>query len=153
MFVLETLSSIKVADLLQKNLSPERKTPLNVYLQVNTSGEDAKSGLAPLDPSSTSGELLDLALHVITSCPDLRLLGLMTIGSWEASHDVSKPNPDFTALTETKRALERLLNERGHAVELELSMGMSADFVQAVKEGSNSVRVGTRIFGERPKKG
>lgn len=36
--------------------------------------------------------------------------------------------------------------------ELELSMGMSADFVQAIKEGSSSVRVGTRIFGERPKK-
>jgi hypothetical protein len=60
LFLLETLSSIKVADLLQKNLSSERESPLNVYLQVNTSGEDAKSGLPPLDSSSSSGELLDL---------------------------------------------------------------------------------------------
>lgn len=152
LFLLETLSSIKVADLLQKNLSPDRTSPLNVYLQVNTSGEEAKSGLPPLDASSTDGDLLDLALHVIDQCPGLHLLGLMTIGSWGASHDTSKPNPDFSALTTCREALTRLLREKGHKVELELSMGMSADFAQAVKEGSSSVRVGTRIFGERPKK-
>jgi uncharacterized pyridoxal phosphate-containing UPF0001 family protein len=79
----------------------------------------------------------------------------MTIGSWEASHDPSKPNPDFTALKETRKELARLLREAGKELreeDLELSMGMSADFVQAVMEGSSSVRVGTRIFGERPKK-
>lgn len=153
LFLLETLSSIKVADLLQKSISSDRTYPLNVYLQVNTSGEDAKSGLPPLDPSSTEGELLDLAIHVLSECPDLKLLGIMTIGSWDASHDTSKPNPDFTKLTETREHLQRLLKEKGHEVgELELSMGMSADFAQAVKEGSSSVRVGTRIFGERPKK-
>lgn len=154
--MLETLSSIKVADLLQKSLSPDRTSPLNVYLQVNTSGEDAKSGLPPLDASSTaegSNELLDLAVHVIDACPGLKLLGIMTIGAWDASHDTSKPNPDFTRLTETRQHLTRLLKDKGHEVgELELSMGMSADFAQAVKEGSSSVRVGTRIFGERPKK-
>lgn len=77
----------------------------------------------------------------------------MTIGSWEASHDPTKPNPDFTSLKETRQHLRRILKEEGvqHS-DLELSMGMSADFVQAVKEGSSSVRVGTRIFGERPKK-
>jgi pyridoxal phosphate enzyme (YggS family) len=153
LFVLETLSSIKVADLLQKSISSDRTYPLNVYLQVNTSGEDAKSGLSPLEASSKEGELLDLAVHVLTQCPDLKLLGIMTIGSWDASHDTSKPNPDFTKLTETREHLQRLLKEKGHDVgELELSMGMSADFAQAVKEGSSSVRVGTRIFGERPKK-
>lgn len=78
----------------------------------------------------------------------------MTIGSWEASHDPSKPNPDFTSLTETRRHLVRVLQGEGVELkeELELSMGMSADFAQAVREGSSSVRVGTRIFGERPKK-
>jgi pyridoxal phosphate enzyme (YggS family) len=147
LFVLETLSSIKVADLLQKNLSSDREAPLNVYLQVNTSGEEAKSGLAP-----DSDELLELALHVIDQCPGLHLFGLMTIGSWDASHDTSKPNPDFTSLSKTRETLTQKLKDKGHSVERELSMGMSADFAQAVKEGSSSVRVGTRIFGERPKK-
>jgi len=146
LYILETLSSIKVADLLQKSL-PEGKT-LNVYLQVNTSGEDSKAGLAPIKPDST--ELVDLALHVIKGCPGLKLHGLMTIGSLEASKELV-PNPDFTSLTETRRELKRILKDKGHECELELSMGMSADYVQACMEGSNSVRVGTRIFGERYK--
>ena len=149
LFLLETLSSIKVADLLQKSL-PERSTPLNVYIQINTSGEEAKSGLAALDSSSSaSSPLEELALHVLDSCPGLKLLGLMTIGSYDASHDTTKPNPDFTTLKQTR---DELLKRLGRPdLELELSMGMSADFVQAVKEGSNSVRVGTKIFGERKK--
>lgn len=148
--ILETLSSIKVADLLQKSLS-SRTSPLNVYLQVNTSGEDSKAGITPTTQDSTNTELVDLALHVITACPGLKLLGLMTIGSWDASHDTSKPNPDFTCLKDTRSELQNLLKQKGHECELELSMGMSADFAQAVKEGSSSVRVGTRIFGERYK--
>ncbi|ADV23882.1 conserved hypothetical protein [Cryptococcus gattii WM276] len=160
LFILETLSSIKVADLLQKSLPPSRTSKLNVYLQVNTSGEDSKSGLSPL-PSSTadskSTELVDLAVHVIEKCPGLKLLGIMTIGSWDASHDPTKPNPDFECLKRTRAELAKVLAEKGVPAapredELELSMGMSADFVQAIKEGSSSVRVGTRIFGERPKK-
>ncbi|CAD6572321.1 MAG: hypothetical protein TREMPRED_000496 [Tremellales sp. Tagirdzhanova-0007] len=156
--VLETLSSIKVADLLEKSLSSSRTSPLNVYLQVNTSDEESKSGISPLTHSSTASDpLVELAVHVLTSCPRLKLLGLMTIGSWDASHDTSKPNPDFTCLTDTRRELARLLKEKRISgapseEDLELSMGMSADFAQAVKEGSSSVRVGTRIFGERPKK-
>ncbi len=156
--VLETLSSIKVADILQKSLPSSRTSPLNVYLQVNTSGEDAKSGVSPLTSSSTtSDDLVELAVHVLTSCSGLKLLGLMTIGSWDSSRDKSKPNPDFSGLTETRKELVRLLKERNVSgapseEDLELSMGMSADFEQAIKEGSSSVRVGTRIFGERPKK-
>ncbi|WVQ84548.1 YggS family pyridoxal phosphate enzyme [Cryptococcus sp. DSM 104549] len=152
LYVLETLSSKKVADLLQKSLPSTRTSKLNVYLQINTSGEDSKSGLSPSSP-----ELVELAEHVLTQCPGLHLLGLMTIGSWDASHDPSKPNPDFECLKRTRGELATALGEKGvngapKAEELELSMGMSADFVQAVKEGSSSVRVGTRIFGERPKK-
>ncbi|OWZ62118.1 YggS family pyridoxal phosphate enzyme [Cryptococcus neoformans] len=155
LFILETLSSTKVADLLQKSLPPSRQSKLNVYLQVNTSGEDSKSGLSPLPSNST--ELVDLAVHVIEKCPGLKLLGIMTIGSWDASHDPTKPNPDFECLKRTRAELAKALAEKGvqdapKEDELELSMGMSADFVQAIKEGSSSVRVGTRIFGERPKK-
>lgn len=157
LFILETLSSIKVADLLQKSLPPSRPSKLNVYLQVNTSGEDSKSGLSPLPSTAQSTELVDLAVHVIEKCPGLKLLGIMTIGSWDASHDPTKPNPDFECLKRTRAELAKVLADMGvpgapGEDELELSMGMSADFVQAIKEGSSSVRVGTRIFGERPKK-
>ncbi|KAL7424230.1 hypothetical protein Q5752_001816 [Cryptotrichosporon argae] len=158
--VLETLSSIKLAELLQKAMPTDRV--LAVYLQVNTSGEDSKSGLPPLDVDidkqggegqGDGRELVDVALHVLDHCPRLHLAGLMTIGSWDASHDASSPNPDFVRLTHTRDALRRVLEKKGRDVgHLELSMGMSADFAQAVRAGSDSVRVGTRIFGERPKK-
>jgi pyridoxal phosphate enzyme (YggS family) len=151
LFVLETVSSIKVADLLNKARS--NSSPLGIYLQLNTSNEESKSGL-PVPEASD--EALQVATHVLTSCPNLIIRGLMTIGSWDASHDDAKPNPDFDALKKARTALVKALNEKGvqgapkRETDWELSMGMSADFVKAVKEGSGSVRVGTRIFGERP---
>ena len=84
----------------------------------------------------------------------------MTIGAYSASTstDEDQVNPDFDTLKATRKALIKALGDemvqggpKGEE-ELELSMGMSADFVEAVKVGSNGVRVGTRIFGERPKK-
>lgn len=158
-FVLETLASVKLADLLQKALAGSGRV-LDVYLQVNTSGEDAKSGIEPLTASSDeTAPLVALAEHVRSSCPALRVRGLMTIGSWEASHAEGTANPDFAALKETRANLARILAAKGvypsaedGVKSLEISMGMSADFVEAVKDGSNSVRVGTRIFGARPRK-
>lgn len=152
-YVLETLATTKLADVLQRQLSalsPARTEPLRVYLQVNTSGEDAKSGVAPLLAPSTGGEpLVELAQHIRTNCPLLSVAGVMTIGSWDASH-ADGENPDFNALIATRTHLAPVLGVQEKA--LALSMGMSADFAQAVKSGSSSVRVGTRIFGERPKK-
>ena len=143
MFVLETLSTIKLADLLQRNLAGTDRV-LRVYLQVNTSGEDSKSGVEPLTPSSdASSPLAVLALHVAEKCPNLRVAGLMT------SHAAGE-NPDFIALKTNRTLLAKILNVQ--EASLDLSMGMSADFAEAIKEGSSSVRVGTRIFGARPKK-
>ncbi|SCZ90279.1 BZ3500_MvSof-1268-A1-R1_Chr1-3g01889 [Microbotryum saponariae] len=171
--VVETLTSTKAATALSKTrqaLAPPVPEPLAVYLQINTSGEASKSGLAPLSLSSSTdeanktGELIDLAKHVLSECPGLRLEGLMTIGSIDASHQAGEEgqeNPNFTLLRKTRDDL--LLALRGVEGEgakelvegrrkLRLSMGMSDDFVQAIKQGSNNVRVGSRIFGARPPK-
>lgn len=158
--MLETLDSIKKADLIEKSLSSEsspRSDPLNVYIQINTSAEDNKSGVAPLFKSSSDGsskEAVELALHIVRSCPHLRLLGLMTIGSWDASHTKDETNPDFVRLVDTRELLiEELRNaeveteqvgRKGGDWRLELSMGMSSDFPGALQAGSDSVRVGTR---------
>lgn len=162
---LQTLSSKSTATALNKALSTTRTAPLNVLLQVNTSGEATKSGLPPLhadrnnpdaaEPDST--ELLSLATHILTSCPRLRLLGLMTIGSWEASHSNTEVNPDFERLRATGDLLETKLKSSyaeskwGEEGRLLLSMGMSADFEAAIRAGSDVVRVGTTIFGQRAK--
>lgn len=164
LYAIQTLTSKSTATALNKALPTTRTGLLNVLLQVNTSGEASKSGLPPLDadridPDTTepdSTELLSLATHILTSCPRLHLLGLMTIGSWEASHSTSEINPDFERLRATGNLLENELrsshaeNKWGQEGRLLLSMGMSGDFEAAIRAGSDVVRVGTTIFGQRP---
>lgn len=157
--VIQTLTSAATTTALNRLLPDTRTTPLNVMLQVNTSGEDSKSGLSPLQPGSqpSSNELPQLATHVITNCPRLHLLGIMTIGSFESSTDPDKPNPDFERLIATRDELEQHLQQVtpegviwGRGGTLLMSFGMSSDFEAAIKAGSDIIRVGTSIFGERP---
>ncbi|KAI8879678.1 hypothetical protein K501DRAFT_256316 [Backusella circina FSU 941] len=137
LFVVETVDSAKKADALNKAcVAVDRQGPLNVFVQVNTSQEDAKSGV---DPNNTT----DVCKHILESCSQLKLLGLMTIGMF--GRDPSLANPDFECLVKCKSEAEKALGLDG----LELSMGMSADYKEALKEGSTNVRVGTTIFGGR----
>ena len=82
----------------------------------------------------------------------------MTIGAYESSTDDTQPNPDFEALRQTRDALEAILSQKhteakwGKEGRLLMSMGMSSDFEAAIKAGSDIVRVGTSIFGQRSKK-
>ncbi|KAL8380644.1 hypothetical protein RB595_005086 [Gaeumannomyces hyphopodioides] len=121
--------------------------PLNVHVQVNTSGEASKSGCAP-GPDTAA-----LCGAVARDCGNLRLLGLMTIGAIARSRATTPEteNQDFAALVE-QRAL--VAAELGLASEedLELSMGMSDDLDGAIAMGSGEVRVGSTIFGDRPAK-
>lgn len=160
LYTLQTLSSLKSADAINRALPADRESsPLNVLLQVNTSGEDSKSGLPPLTSNEGNSELIDLAKHIIERCPRLHLQGLMTIGSLSESLSDTEVNQDFEALKRTRDILqERLKSDYPNDVKvgsakLVLSMGMSSDFETAIRNGSDIVRVGTGIFGARPKKG
>ncbi|KAF2234353.1 hypothetical protein EV356DRAFT_485367 [Viridothelium virens] len=118
---------------------------LRILVQVNTSGEDSKSGVAPRDAAN-------LIREIRASCPYLRVRGLMTIGAIARSQATTPEteNEDFVALREVQDTVVRELGLE--AKELELSMGMSGDFEGAIALGSDEVRVGTTIFGERPAK-
>jgi pyridoxal phosphate enzyme (YggS family) len=113
---------------------PEPLPPLNVCIQVNVSGEDSKSGVAP-------GGERDLA-RTIAGLPHLRLRGLMAIP--EPTLDAALQRRRFALLRELR---DGLLAE-GHPVDT-LSMGMSDDLEAAIAEGATIVRVGTAIFGRR----
>ena len=175
LYAVQTITSEKAAKGL--NTAIEEGRILNVLLQVNTSGEEAKSGLPPLAASSPAGSrLVELAQYIVTKCDRLRLQGLMTIGSLARSLSTSE-NKDFETLTTSRDALQDLLNASREVMQksvddrfktegrggqrvitwgedgrLLLSMGMSSDFETALKAGSDIIRVGTGIFGERPKK-
>ncbi len=115
---------------------PAGRDPLDVCLQVNVSGEQSKSGVAP-------EALLPLA-EAVRAQPRLRLRGLMAIP--EPSGDISVQRRRFAGL----RLLLQRLNAEGYGLDT-LSMGMSQDLEAAVLEGATIVRVGTAIFGERVK--
>ncbi|KAF5678899.1 family pyridoxal phosphate enzyme [Fusarium heterosporum] len=126
-------------------LSSEPDLPkIGVHVQVNTSGEEAKSGCSPGD------ETVALCREIVETCPSLRLLGLMTIGAIARSKATTAEteNEDFVTLKEQRDLVAKELGLDQES--LELSMGMSEDFEGAVRLGSGEVRVGSTIFGERP---
>jgi PLP dependent protein len=100
-------------------------------IEVKLSGEESKSGAAP--------ENLPQLVHSISESPNLRLAGFMTIPPW--SEDPERSRPYFAHLRE-------IAGEFGIS---ELSMGMSNDLETAIEEGATWVRVGTALFGRRPK--
>ena len=138
--IVETVDNVKLADALDKRWQgKEMERKLKVYAQVNTSGEENKHGCLP-------AQCVELVEHIVKKCASLHLQGLMTIGSFD--HDYSSgPNPDFLALVKCR---EEVCGALGMEVDqLELSMGMSGDFEEAIMCGSTTVRVGSSIFGAR----
>lgn len=113
---------------------PAGLPPLQVCLQVNVSGEQSKSGIAP-------GELRGLA-QTVMSLPALQLRGLMAIPA--ATGDEAQQRAAFRTLRELKDGLADV----APAMDT-LSMGMSGDLEAAIAEGSTMIRIGTAIFGPR----
>lgn len=150
LFLVSSVDTIKKANQLEagRALLSSTPEPLNIHVQVNTSSEDSKSGVAP------GAATTELCKHILTSCPHLHLLGLMTIGAIARSKATGEgeENEDFQCLKEERDRLEKELGLEGDK-KLELSMGMSEDFEGAIKVGSGEVRVGSTIFGTRPPKG
>ncbi|URD90368.1 Alanine racemase, N-terminal domain, partial [Musa troglodytarum] len=112
------------------------RKPLKVLVQVNTSGEESKFGV---DPSGC----VNLVRHVKLGCPNLIFSGLMTIGML----DYSSTPENFKTLSNCRAEVCKELEIPEE--QCELSMGMSADFEQAIEMGSTNVRIGSTIFGER----
>ncbi|KAL3740787.1 hypothetical protein ACJRO7_021981 [Eucalyptus globulus] len=135
------LWNFQIANRLDSFVASAGRNPLKVFIQVNTSGEESKSGV---EPSSC----VELAKHVSQNCSNLEFCGLMTIG-----------NLDYTSTPENFKTLASCRSEVCKALGIpeekcELSMGMSGDFEQAIEMGSTNVRIGSIIFGSReyPKK-
>jgi PLP dependent protein len=111
---------------------------INALVEVNTSGEEAKTGCAP-------GKCLDLCGRVLSS-KALSFRGLMTIGPLEGGEQ--QVRDAFRSLRKLGEECQRLYQGRLDG-RFELSMGMSGDFEWAIEEGSTMVRIGTAILGER----
>jgi pyridoxal phosphate enzyme (YggS family) len=124
--VIETVDSAKLARRLD---GMGRK--IEVMLEVKLSGEESKEGAGP--------EELPNLIEAIRACPNLSLTGLMTMPPWDDDPEITRPYFRRLAALAREHGLEKL------------SMGMSHDLEAAIEEGATLVRVGTALFGARPK--
>jgi PLP dependent protein len=136
----DSVDSLRLAERLNQAAAQMNKV-LPVLIEINVGGESSKSGI-PLDSPD-----LDELLRGAAQLEHLEVRGLMAV-------------PPLTENPEGARPYFRLLRDRRDSIALRklprirmdvLSLGMSHDFEIAIEEGSTSVRVGTAIFGERPK--
>jgi len=135
---IETIATAELAAKLSLRCL-ERPAPIDVMVQVNTSGEPTKAGCSP-------AQAFDLAARV-GQLPGLRLVGFMTVGL--NSPDAAAVLASYVALAEIRRAV-LASGEAGTDQAGELSMGMSADLELAIRAGATIVRLGTAVFGARP---
>jgi pyridoxal phosphate enzyme (YggS family) len=130
-----SVSREKILRALEK-YAASSQTPLEILLEVHTSGEEAKSGVESMDELQALGELA-------MASPHLQLTGLMTMAPWVKDESVLRPC--FIQLREWR---DQLAQKLGTVLPV-LSMGMSNDYEIAIEEGANLVRIGTALFGKR----
>jgi len=137
----ETVDSEKLASTLSKAVEQNNRDSLSIFIQVNTSGEEQKSGVSPKEAVELSKIIF---FNQNQKYSKLILKGLMTIGKLEGD-----TTHDFQKLVDCRREVAAALGIDPSS--LELSMGMSHDYPLAIEMGSTNVRIGSTIFGPRIK--
>jgi pyridoxal phosphate enzyme (YggS family) len=130
-----SVDRLKIAQRLSEQ-RPDGLPPLNICVQVNIDDETTKSGVSLAE--------LPALVAAISPLPQLRLRGLMAIPA--ATNNPAQQRAAFAKLRSARDAL----NAQGYELDC-LSMGMSGDMEAAIAEGATFVRVGTDIFGARPR--
>lgn len=133
---IQSVDRISLAEKLHQRLQLENKS-MDIFIQVNTSGEESKFGAHPDDIISLIREIAQLNT--------LKIKGLMTIGLFSA--ETEKVRRCFRLLKDIQQQIISL--DIPNVEMTELSMGMSNDLETAIEEGATIVRVGTAVFGQR----
>jgi pyridoxal phosphate enzyme (YggS family) len=136
---IDTVDSLRLAERLDR-AATSLSQRLPVLIEIKLSPEESKHGLAPDSPE------LQLLLEKLPDLSHLAPRGLMTMPPW--SEDPEQARPYFRRLRELR---DTLAQQFPRLALNELSMGMSHDFAVAIAEGATTVRIGTAIFGARPK--
>jgi pyridoxal phosphate enzyme (YggS family) len=137
--MIETLDSVELAQALEKHCARLNRV-MPVLVEINSGREPQKSGVFPEDAEALIRE--------VSRFPHLKILGLMTMGPRFGDPEDARPY-----FHETKKLFDKLKALQIPNVAMQyLSMGMSNSYTIALEEGANIVRIGTKIFGERPQK-
>lgn len=135
--MVHSVDSIRLAEALNQ-VCEEAGVRMPVLVEVNVSGEGSKFGIAPAEVPSLLERCAGLSM--------LEVRGLMTIPPFNP--EAEKSRPFFRRLRELRDGWAR---DTGFALE-ELSMGMSGDFEIAIEEGATLIRLGSVLFGDRPRR-
>lgn len=135
--LIHSVDSLKLAKEINKRAVAHDKV-MDILIQVNAAHEESKWGIDPQDTGTLINEILE-------TCPNVRIKGLMSVAPYADDQDEIRP---FFA--EVKQLYDEYAKIDNEMIDFEyLSMGMSHDYLTAIEEGSNLVRVGTAIFGAR----
>jgi pyridoxal phosphate enzyme (YggS family) len=135
--MIHSVDSFKLAEEINKRAKQHDLT-MDILLQVNSAEEESKFGV-------TVDETEELILTILENCPNIRIRGLMCIAP-----KADDPNDIRQYFAEVKGLYDQYAKISHERLDFKyLSMGMSHDFEVAIMEGSNLIRVGTAIFGER----
>jgi pyridoxal phosphate enzyme (YggS family) len=134
--LVETVDSVALGREIDKRSAAAGKT-MDILIEVNSGREPQKAGVLP--------EEAEPLVRALASFPNLRVLGLMTMGPFEGDPEDSRPY-----FKETKKVWDELKALAIPGAEMRhLSMGMTNSWRVAVEEGATMVRIGTAIFGPR----
>ena len=132
--LIHSVDSERLFGAISDAVDADNPQPVDVLLEVNTSGEAAKHGLAP--------DEVERVLEVMPNYPHVFVLGLMTMAELEGGPSVAARN--FATLRELRDKLKP--SAQKNVVLNELSMGMSGDFEVAIREGATIVRIGSLLW-------
>jgi len=144
--VIQTVDSLDKAAAIDKRVERAGKKTIPVYIEINIGSEFSKAGIKPVEHEPFE-EYIEKLVRDMSALSHLRLTGLMTMGPRFG-------NPEGVRLyfRRTRRIFERVKALDLPNVDMKyLSMGMTNSYKVAIEEGSNMVRIGTAIFGERHK--
>lgn len=135
--MIHSVDSYKLAEEINKRAGQHDLT-MDILIQVNSAQEESKFGIS-------TDETEELIRRVLENCPNIRIRGLMCIAPF-----AEDPNDIRVYFAEVKKLYDQYGAIEHERLDFQyLSMGMSHDFEAAIQEGSNLIRVGTAIFGER----
>ena len=133
--VIQTVDSLKIADKINRRAG-QLEIKQQIYIQINVGSDPNKHGF--------SKENIYKNIEQISTKNNLELKGLMTILPFDK--DLKKSQKFFNQMTKIKEKVEKNINDGC----VFLSMGMSRDYKYALKEGSTHLRIGTKLYGQRP---
>jgi len=136
--VIQTVDSIEKAKQIDRRVQKSGKKVIPVYIEINIGNEDSKDGIKPEYET-----LKELACWIAES-EHLRLEGLMTMGPRFGDPENARPY-----FRKTKSLFDKINSEVPNVELKVLSMGMSNSYKVAIEEGSNMIRIGSKLFGPR----